>query len=165
MMYMPMAFTLGWSWMQPFAGWRLDLPSLALGAVLGIAASLLFVQLVWPLLQRTASTLAGRGRHFLSRFRLTTEERFQVNIARAVQEARPAWGEADVTRTFVAPRLLAPQEEPDPIQPFELNPRQLHYLWPSLADRTGGTFAANGLGAGTAGAWTTGDRLWPTRYR
>jgi HEAT repeat protein len=131
---------------QQTADWRLDLPSLLFGALLGAGLVLLFFRFR-PRLQEVRDRSLSRVEKTQAWVRAGTEKRFQAETADYVAHYHLGQSRATLEQIFVPPLLLEPPpfltpDEDGADSTAALNPNTLEagalvYLWPELAASLG----------------------------
>ncbi len=114
--------------------WRLDLFSVGLGLLLGLAATYGLAYLTRTLKRKETTEAAQRPQAAAWR-RDAAEENYHQAVAHLLATRHFARDVAPLERLFVPPRLLAPPQPAHPEKPPPLAAVQLAYLWPDLAAR------------------------------
>ncbi|MAT95652.1 MAG: hypothetical protein CL608_00670 [Anaerolineaceae bacterium] len=117
--------------MQQFQNWQFDTLSFVLGLLLGIGGAYGFLRLL-PLLRRQYVRLTGWVRERISYLRSGVAVRFLAETAVYANTQHLLKNEAELSTLFVAPRLLAPLEDPA-LLPEDCGATAFTYLWPEWA--------------------------------
>lgn len=131
---------------QQTVPWRIDLPSLLAGALVGAGLVLLFFRLR-PRLRQLRDRSVSRVERTQAWVRAGTEKRFQAETADYVARYHMGRSRATLEEIFVPPLLIdePPIVEPETLEPAEaagpepsiLDAGHLLHLWPDLASGIG----------------------------
>jgi HEAT repeat protein len=117
--------------MQQFQNWQFDTLSFLLGLVLGVVGAYGFLRLL-PLLRRQYARLTGWVWERISYLRSGVAVRFLAETAAYANTHHLLKNETELNALFVAPRLLAPLEDPA-LLPEDRGAMAFTYLWPEWA--------------------------------
>ena len=121
--------------MQSFQNWQFDTLSFVLGLLLGLAVAYGFVRLR-PLLRRRYALMTGWVRERIAHLRSGVAVRFLSETAVYANTHHLLGKETGLDTLFVAPRLLAPLDDPT-LLPEDRGATAFAYLWPEWAGGMG----------------------------
>ena len=122
--------------MQRFQNWQFDIISFAVGMLLGLAGAYVFVRLR-PFFRRQFSRITSWIRERIAYLRSGVAVRFLAETAVYANAHHLLHEQTELQNLFVAPRLLAPLEDPA-LLPEDRGATALEYLWPEWANGVGG---------------------------
>ncbi|MCB8979182.1 MAG: HEAT repeat domain-containing protein [Ardenticatenaceae bacterium] len=121
--------------MQRFQNWHFDTLSFLLGLLLGVALAYGVIRLL-PWLRRTYARSAGWVRERVSYLRSGVLVRYLAETAVYANTHHLLAHETELNTLFVAPRLVAPLEDPA-LLPEDRGATAFTYLWPEWAKGIG----------------------------
>lgn len=121
--------------MQAFQNWQFDIISFTAGLFLGLAAAYGFLR-IRPFLRRHYARLTGWGRERIAHLRSGVAVRFLAETAAYANAHHLLGQETGLDTLFVAPRLLAPLDDPA-LLPEDRGATAFCYLWPEWAGGMG----------------------------
>ena len=121
--------------MQLFQNWQFDLISFVVGLLLGLWVAFGFVRLR-PFLRNQFSRVTGWIRARIAYLRSGVAARFLAETAAYANAHHLLGSHTELTSLFVAPRLLAPLDDPA-LLPDDRGATVMSYLWPEWAGGMG----------------------------
>ncbi|MBK7895990.1 MAG: HEAT repeat domain-containing protein [Candidatus Promineifilaceae bacterium] len=139
--------------MQLFQNWQFDTISFAVGVLLGVVVAFGFLRLR-PFLHHQLSRITGWFRERIAYLRSGVAVRFLAETAVYANTHHLLGNHTGLDAVFVAPRLLAPLEDPA-LLPEDRGATALSYLWPEWS---------GGMGLPTPPTMTVDQLLRNGRY-
>lgn len=121
--------------MQRFQNWQFDILSFLIGLLIGGLVAYGVIRLL-PLLRRQKSRLTGWIRERISYLRSGVATRYLAETAVYAQSLHLLANKTDLDTLFVAPRLLAPPDDPS-LLPKDRGATAFGMLWPEWAKGVG----------------------------